>query len=96
MVMFFMKCKADISVIKSDIDKLDSSVQKQVYAKIEKVKENPTIGESKHGTISEPNVRVVKVNNHRIVMFYQFSPDDPCIVTFILIKQHDKGYRRTH
>jgi mRNA-degrading endonuclease RelE of RelBE toxin-antitoxin system len=91
-----MTCEADISAIQGDIDKLDGSIQKQVYAKIEKVKENPGIGEPKRGTMAEPNVSVVKVNNQRIVMFYRFSLEEPCTVTFVLIKEHDKGYMRTY
>ena len=89
-------CKGDISAIEKQIDDFDNSIRDQILKKIEKVKENPEIGDKKKHSLGEPDYRVVKVNNQRIVIVYKFTANTPCIVTFIKIDGHDQAYRRTY
>lgn len=92
-----MVCEADISAIEDDIKGYDGSIREQIYKKIEKVKENPEIGETKKFGASNAGMRAVKVHRQKIVMFYRQELDvDPCKVVFVLIDKHDRGYEGTY
>ena len=91
-----MPCDADISAVVDEIEALDNSIKQQVYKKIEKVKENPECGERKQGTLSNPDLRVIKAFKQRVVLFYKIVRNSPCEVIFIrIVVGHDQAYRNT-
>lgn len=61
---------------------------------MEKVLENPFIGETKGFKLK--GIRAVKVNKQKIVMLYKFDIEDPCKIVFIDIGTHEEVYRNTY
>ncbi len=84
----------DTSAIEPYISKIgDASIKEQVKNKLEKVQENPFIGETKSYKLK--GIYAVKVNKQRIVILYKIDEEDPCKVVFIDIGSHEDVYRRT-
>jgi mRNA-degrading endonuclease RelE of RelBE toxin-antitoxin system len=85
--------KLDISAIEHDINKIkDKEIKTQIKKKIEKVKENPYIGEKKEYKLKDEYA--VKVNNQRIVILYHLDEKN-CIIIFDHIGPHDTVYKNT-
>lgn len=87
-----MGCKPDTGAIQDFLDSLDGSVRPQVDNKIQKITDNPEIGDRKHGW--PENIRAVPVLNHRYVIAYRFTRNPECVVTFILLAPHDELYKK--
>lgn len=92
-----MTCESyslDVSAIERYIQNVkDNSIRNQIRKKIEKVRKNPSIGETK--SYSLKGIHAVKVNNQKIVILYRIDDDDPCKIVFIEIGAHDDVYRNT-
>lgn len=85
----------DVSAIEAYIHGTkDASIKEQIRKKIEKVKENPLIGETKGFRLR--GFRAVKVNNQKIVILYRLDDEDPCKIVFIDIGAHDEVYKNTY
>ncbi len=85
----------DVSEIEGYIRRLrDAAIKKQIQKKIEKIKKNPSIGETKSFKLK--GVRAVKVNDQKIVITYKLDDEDPCKIVFIDIGPHDDVYKDTY
>ena len=93
-----MTCESyslDVSAIERYIKTVkDNSIRNQIWKKIEKVRKNPSTGETK--SYSLKGIYAVKVNNQKIVILYKIDDDDPCKIVFIDIGAHDEVYKNTY
>lgn len=72
----------------------DASIKEQIRKKMEKVMENPLIGETKSFMLK--GIRAVKVNKQKIVILYRFDKEDPCKIVLIDIGPHEEVYKNTY
>ena len=72
----------------------DASIKEQIRKKMEKVMENPLIGETKGFRLK--SIRAVKVNRQKIVILYRLDKEDPCRIVFIDIGSHEEIYKNTY